>query len=1389
MAILTTTITTNRGQTPRRPTATKQSPSWRMAALTQRHRTSNGLEAISITGQNSFCRRGHTVKHKSKDKEQILKEREFEQLISDENDVLSRLRVKDDTTDVTDCNDVLLVTSDSSCNDVSRDCDCWALMISLYMYLFNNLCLLIAMIMNKWGELNDTGEDGHTSISRRCIQGKQQLRRTQVSRNIFLILTYLLLLLCPFTLANQHNSHNSAAAYDSNTFDLQPQTINLEQSIAAVFNKVAYGSTTKRSIPDSAAAAGAYPVTTLATPLLTTYRYSDGNGEEYFRVDVKDRDRDRVEGGLLVPGRDIGRSNYDYDQTADEDRLNSDNMDTPGSNTYGADLEKDHVLPTSAPAADILKNNNNRHYDNPNRYNNDRLKPSYDLGGIPGGQDSATESMYNKATTTSSSGNLRNVRPTKSIYTKDVPSYVPPSRAFFTPPLPPEYLSPFADKPTLRGTNSDSYANRRPIPPPSIMPKGERVPFRPDMPNKVINMDRTIISETNNKPLDQLPNQSSNGRTNIHHSQPNQPDSSPNRKKTLNTPSQTVNNVNIDRLGEFYGLNRNNHNLSDSSSLLNGGNAFEYEKTYNIPSITRILSGSNGRSDTISEILLRTVTATPPPQHPQQGRGNKPTRMSEVGEGDEDLPRNSPKIQTPEGGKGVVAETSERVKFDEGSTEREITQHSSSSSSSPNSPPIGSNTNPLHSPPLDRSLETISTKHNPSNNNNFDLTTQSSEYVNLPNVKQKKANVTLATSEEIWFISWNVHVYLVVLCYVVLALFSIYKLIRYENDPHMFSKSYFLTIHLMLTVICVLRIFYLTYDPYNVDKSFNIFLYDFLHNFPLSLLATTFAVLILFLLKRTLTHLKVKTRPVFLVVFGLIHIFMCFFLSIFETLGHFDRAGLIVCKPVFVLLAWALGFSYLYLYKIIKNVLAKKSQNLSEMCTQNIGYASHITIAVALLFLVLGCVQLYALFCIKVDRFNAEIKHHWILWGFELSVRLLEISIITLLAIVVSLKLSQREKQTVGFPLFPCTTSESSSDNIYPNNCNTNPNALNYSRNEMIMENLPNTDTIPNERPNLLKNTFNNHNLSDSFEKKSTLERYPASNAEPETTGRNFDRFERPKWSQTSDRFESFGRASVNSGSEQVTAGGGGGVLNNFDRVQSNTSGRSSGGRKYDTSGKYYVKPKYDVEYNNEDYQHDAVEQRFPAGHHVHQNSHSSSHSSSTATNPPTQSTHSTDQSSNSNNVYSEPLDMTAHQLPATHHQYERTRHEFERSDLDRRSRSSGTSNGGGGNGTSGRRSTTGRSRNKHAAGADRGGGESAGGSGRRYAYGVGMQTLPASGGAAERGERAERTGRGREETMLVDDQGFLRFRHMQDLEYNERSKRSHKQRPSMNDVNHYSDA
>lgn len=981
-----------------------------------------------------------------------------------------------------------------------------------------------------------------------------------------------------------------------------------EKDIAAVFNKVAYGSTTKRSIPDNA-----YPVTTLATPLLTTYRYSDGN-DEWLRVDLKNTDLNR----------ESARASVDFEQPDFQGENTRRDLDTG----YGADLEKDHVLPTSAPAADILKNNNNKNYNNPNRYNNDRLRPDY----VPNNQEQVTENIY-KTTTTYNI--LKNVRPTKSMYSKEPPSYVPPNRAFFTPPLPPEYQNPFADKPTLRGTNSDSFVNRRPIPPPSLMPnRQDRIPFRPDLPK--VNAER----------VPERPNANNNNEQS-RPSNPNQANQDKNeKKKTLNTPSQNV------RVGEFYGLNRN---VNESN--------FEYEKSY-VPSITRILSGSNGRHDDITDILLRTVTATP---NVQRFEPKIPKTRIPAAEP-------SSKAQDPEVKEPEPPKVEEPKKEEVAVSKKEVVQD--------------------YRPP-DRSESVTIKKEIPvpeKKNHPEDVTTQMSDMINMPNVKEKETNVTKASSDEIWVICWNVHVYLVVFGYILLAIFSIYKLIRYENDPHMFSKSYFLTIHLMLTVICVLRIFYLMYDPYNVYNSFTVFLYDFLHSFPLSLLATTFAVLILFLLKRTLTHLEVKTRPVFLVVFALLHIVLCLCLSIVEAFGHLEKASLTICKPVFVLLAWALGFSYLYLYRIIKNVLAKKSQNLSEMCTQNISYASHITIAVALLFVLLGLVQLYALFFIKVDRFNTEIKHHWILWSFELSVRFIEISIITLLAIVVSLKMSQREKQSAGgFPLFPCTTSDSSTDNIYPNNCNTNPNALNYSRQEMILDNIP-TETV--ERPNLLKNAFQN----DSFDKKSTLERYQSDGER----GSNFDRFERPKWG--SDRFDSrqnIDGASLNNFIQPNSGNFERGVHNSAHNSMRNE--RSSARKGYD-SAKYYSKPKYDVEYNNDDYQHDMFG------------------------------------NNTERNIYSEPVDN-----PNSQHQYERTRHEFERSDFDRRSRNSSN--------TSGRRST-GRARKNHP---------------RPH---LGVQTLPNH----DRHQIPD--------SMLVDEQGFVRFRHMQEeLEKPKKIKRQ------ISDQNHYSDA
>lgn len=209
------------------------------------------------------------------------------------------------------------------------------------------------------------------------------------------------------------------------------------------------------------------------------------------------------------------------------------------------------------------------------------------------------------------------------MFSGDMPSYSPPGRSLFTPPLPPEYQNPFADKPTLRGTNSDSVVyssgaggggglgggggglnggsggglggpiggigggggggglNRRPIPPPSLLPGQERIPYRPpDLVGK-------IPSHAAVSPIDQPPAGSD-------------------RKKALNTPAhQPNNNKQQHKLDGHDPASNNSSSSGDGSST--GGNS----AVLHFPSISRILSGSNGRKEDIPEVLLRTVTARP----------------------------------------------------------------------------------------------------------------------------------------------------------------------------------------------------------------------------------------------------------------------------------------------------------------------------------------------------------------------------------------------------------------------------------------------------------------------------------------------------------------------------------------------------------------------------------------------------------------------------------------------------------------------------------------------------------------------------------------------------------------------------------------------------------
>uniref|UniRef100_A0A182N344 Proline-rich transmembrane protein 3/4 domain-containing protein n=1 Tax=Anopheles dirus TaxID=7168 RepID=A0A182N344_9DIPT len=899
--------------------------------------------------------------------------------------------------------------------------------------------------------------------------------------------------------------------------------VNLERSIAAVFSRVAYGSTTttKRSIPDNVYVPS---LTTVSTPLLTTFRYDNKN-------------KDTLGGSSPSGGLGDKDAHYNQQQISANHR------------NYELDLERDHVLPTSAPNAEILKSNSNPTYPNPNRHHNhDRHR-------------------HSNSTPYPHGHNAKKGFPTNSMFSGDIPAYSPPSRTFFTPPLPRNYTNPFADKPTLRGTNSDStiintgtYTNRRPLPPPSLMPGHERIPMRP--PDLVPGAPGTGGAGVGG--VGGIPPNGGGGPPKAALSPevgggmmppggPGAPSSQSmdaQRKKALNTPSEKSSKLDAakgyDGNNKLFLLDEN----ANSSAILPNGMHF--------PSISRILSGSNGRPQMIPDVLLRSVTSAPRPNQPSYelgggnaggtsslsnakspaggAFGNRPVGLD--GDRDRDGMTNG---GDGGGGAGVG---SEGGAGGDGDGRRHFDEDDNGENDEDDEDDE------------DDPYEEGAARQQPGSTSNVATSTVSSMHVQssssspitqrMPNLNLKSVMIKNGTGEEgaagaggsygndrnfqgeiadisTWTIAWNIHVYLSAILFTILAVYSIFKIIFYDKLTHLFSQAYFISIHLILIIICLLRIFYLCYDAYNMHFSFNLFVSELLLNLPLTFLTTTFAILILFLLLRSINHKTNRyssiLRPLTIMIGSGVHVLLCITLHLVESYetkqfyhkqhqlqlqnkqllgasmggrgagvgGHAPPTNIqipprvlsLICQIIYIFICLSLGILYLYMYRLLKRIL-HKSQNYIHGYN-NLSYAIHITIATALLFILLAALQIYGAISISSQTrvklspssglpgdgpggrpggggtlWASHIEIDWFQWGYQFSIRFIEIVIVALLSWVTGLKTGtskviQREKDmeqpnASGFALFPCTSS-SSQENFetdYPAVCNTNRNLHTY---------------------------------------------------------------------------------------------------------------------------------------------------------------------------------------------------------------------------------------------------------------------------------------------------------------------------------------------------------
>ncbi|XP_011502425.1 PREDICTED: uncharacterized protein LOC105365862 [Ceratosolen solmsi marchali] len=610
-------------------------------------------------------------------------------------------------------------------------------------------------------------------------------------------------------------------------------------------------------------------------------------------------------------------------------------------------------------------------------------------------------------------------RATNSPLFRELPSYAPPSRALFTPPLPPEYANPFADKPTLRGTNLDIHSNsRRPIPPPSLTPIHERIPIKPP----------DLIENT-----------------------------------TQNTERLT-----LEKKREHDALIKNSFEISDKQKDSN--DTTDFIPSLQFTSISRILSGSNGRKQDIPEILLKPISTKSSSNYmvTKSITEKSSTTMLIIKSTDNIYQTStySSIITLSNTKKDNKDDDNNNYKNFNKNDERYIVRNNdvingeSLSYPQPQPPPITSKT---------------------------------------PNFNSKIQNI-LTHSDDYPFksalkIAWSLHAYLTATMFTLVALYSVYKIVRFDDATNLLTQSYFLSIHLLLTMICTLRCFYLFYDAYNFNHSLPKTLSEVLEFLPFSLLAAAFATLILYMSRCSAIPSLYRNKfssPLILAIAFFMHITLCVSLHVFgHLLGYTDESRILplICQCIYIIICVILGLSYMYVYRVIRSQLLitnTKSINShigNDFTTPTLNTAITTTIATALLFILMGFIQLYDIFGVQ-ERLQ---RYSWRCWGWEFSVRLIELLMCGLLAWVASLSQFQfREKQIqqhaihTGFALFPCgssTSTENMDDSMYPAICSTNQAIQNYTirTGKQVYD-----DSFP-------LNTLTEHlNTSNTFERRSS---------------------------------------------------------------------------------------------------------------------------------------------------------------------------------------------------------------------------------------------------------------------------------------------------------------
>ncbi|KAK3601695.1 hypothetical protein CHS0354_016053 [Potamilus streckersoni] len=299
-------------------------------------------------------------------------------------------------------------------------------------------------------------------------------------------------------------------------------------------------------------------------------------------------------------------------------------------------------------------------------------------------------------------------------------------------------------------------------------------------------------------------------------------------------------------------------------------------------------------------------------------------------------------------------------------------------------------------------------------------------------------------AKELWKEAWEIHIYFFGPTFILLGMTCVATIIRLWKMEHLLSKHYFLTLNILVILVCFFRGLYLLVDAYNSRNIYPRILDFFLYSIVFPCLTSMFSILFYALLLATRVQALSKKVQKLWVLLAIIFIHFALSITTDVIVGLYATAGLLllICQFFFVLwglllfVGYILIFRRLYIsaahrhkimvahtaaeYKV--NGVYKKNDLKEHKNIYTLSLAIKVTFASA--FFGFACVglELYGMFGVY-GILKRKIPDPWPWWTYHTLLRSMELLMCISIAYVAAQPLKYLYKKEQGhtfFYLLPC---------------------------------------------------------------------------------------------------------------------------------------------------------------------------------------------------------------------------------------------------------------------------------------------------------------------------------------------------------------------------------